>query len=84
MKIAICAALYESGRPFLAGFKGAIRAAAARRDVGLIAAVDGLSDAPAALADLARALEVVTVEVPPGHTPAGVRRQMLSVLHLQV
>jgi len=78
MKIAICAALYEAGRPFLAGFKEAVRAAAAGRDVGLIAAVDGLSDANAALADVAHQLEIVTVEVPPGHTPAGVRREMLS------
>jgi hypothetical protein len=78
MKIAICAALYESGRPFLAAFKEAVRAAAAGRDVGFVAAVDGLQDATAALADLAGHLDVVTVEVPPGHTPAGVRREMLS------
>ncbi len=78
MKIAICAALYESGRPFLAAFVDALRAAAERHDVVFVAAIDGLSDATAALADLTRALEVVTVEVPPGYTPAGVRREMLS------
>ncbi len=78
MKIAICAALYEAGRPFLAPFKEAVGNAAAGHDVGFIAAVDGLQDATAALADLARRLEVITVDVPPGHTPAGVRRDMLS------
>ncbi len=78
MKIAICAALYEAGRPFLAPFMDAVQRAAAGHDVVFVGAVDGLQDAAAALAGLGGQLEVVTVDVPPGHTPAGVRREMLS------
>jgi len=82
MKIAICAALYEAGRPFLAGFVEALRAAApegvAGRDAVFVAAVDGLDDAVEALADLAGRLDIVTVDVAAGHTPAGVRRAMLA------
>ncbi len=79
MKIAICAALYESGRPFLAGFVKALRAAAVGRDVVFVAAVDGLVGAKDALFDLAGYLDIVTVDVPAGHTHAGVRRAMLAV-----
>lgn len=78
MKIAICAALYEAGRPFLAGFVEALCAAAAGHEVVFVAAVDGLRDAGEALADLAERLEIITVDVPAGHTPAGVRRAMLE------
>lgn len=78
MKIAICAALYEAGRPYLAEFVEALRAAAAGRDVVFVAAIDGLRDAKEALTDVAERLDVVTVEVSAGHTPAGVRREMLT------
>lgn len=78
MKIAICAALYEAGRPFLAGFVAAVRAAASGHEAVFVAAVDGLHDAEDALADLAGQLDIYTVEVPPGRTPAGVRRAMLA------
>jgi len=78
MKIAICAALYEAGRPFLAPFVAAVSAAAARHDALFVAAIDGLRDYHAALAGLAERLERVSVEVPPGHTPAGVRRWLLD------
>lgn len=82
MKIAICAALYEAGRPFLAGFTEALCAAAAEggvaREVVFIAAVDGLLDAEEALANLAEHLDIDTVDIPAGHTPAGVRRAMLA------
>ena len=78
MKIAICAALYEAGRPFLAAFLEALSAAANGRDVVFIAAVDGLRDAEKALADVAERIDIITVDVPAGHTPAGVRRAMLA------
>jgi len=78
MKIAICAALYEAGRPFLAEFTDAVAAAAAGHDAMFVAAVDGLQDADTALAGLAARLDVRTVEVAAGHTPAGVRRAMLG------
>ena len=78
MKIAICAALYEAGRPFLAGFMEALCAAASGREVVFVAAVDGLLDAEDALANLAEHLDIDTVDVPAGHTPAGVRRAMLT------
>ena len=78
MKIAICAALYEAGRPYLADFTASVGAAAAGRPVRFVGAVDGLVNAPDALADLAARLDVRLVEVPPGHTPAGVRRAMLA------
>ncbi|MCZ6452761.1 MAG: hypothetical protein O6909_00845, partial [Alphaproteobacteria bacterium] len=78
MKIAICAALYEAGRPFLAPFVEALRAAAAGRDVVFVAAVDGLRDAKEALAELAGRLDIIIVDVAPGHTPVGVRRAMLA------
>lgn len=81
MKIAICAALYEAGRPFLADFVSALRAAAVGHDAIFVAAVDGLENSGEALADLAKDLEVVAVEVAPGHTPAGVRAAMLTAGH---
>lgn len=77
-KIAICAALYEAGRPFLAEFAEALRAAAAGHDVVFVAAVDGLHDPEQSLAGLAGHVDIVTVDVPAGHTPAGVRRAMLT------
>ena len=64
MKIAICAALYEAGRPFFAAFKEALRLAAANHHVVLVAAVDGLQDAEAALTDLAGQLAISAVDVP--------------------
>jgi hypothetical protein len=81
MKIAICAALYEAGRPFLADFVEALRAAAVGHDAVFVAAVDGLENAGDALADLAKDLDIVTVDVAPGHTPAGVRGAMLTAGH---
>lgn len=81
MKIAICAALYEAGRPFLADFVQALRAAAVGHDAIFVAAIDGLEKPSQALADLATDLEVVTVDVAPGHTPAGVRGAMLTAGH---
>ncbi len=78
MKIAICAALYESGRPFLGGFVAALRSAVAGRDALFVAAIDGLHNPKEALAGLAEHLDVVTTDVPAGHTPAGVRRAMLA------
>lgn len=78
MKIAICAALYEAGRPFLAPFVEALRAATAGRDVVFVAAVDGLRDAKEALAELAGQLDIIIADVPAGHTLAGVRRAMLA------
>ena len=78
MKIAICAALYESGRPFLDEYVAALRTAAEGRDCLFVAAIDGLKNPQEALADLAEHLEIVTVDVPAGHTPAGVRCAMLA------
>ena len=78
MKIAICAALYEAGRPFLADFSAAVGAAAAHYDTIFVAAVDGLLDAKNALSGVAAELDTVTVDVARGHTPAGVRRAMLA------
>ncbi len=78
MKIAVCATLYEAGRPFLADFLAGLRAAAAGRDVVFVAAVDGLAEPQEALAPLAGHVETVSVEVPEGHTYAGVRRAMLA------
>ncbi|NKB48438.1 MAG: hypothetical protein GKS02_03625 [Alphaproteobacteria bacterium] len=78
MKIAICAALYEAGRPFLAEFSQAVRVAAAGHDAIFVAAVDGLENSRDALADIAKDIDVVTVDVPVGHTPAGVRGAMLT------
>lgn len=78
MKISICAALYESGRPFLAAFVEALRVAVQGHDVTFVAAVDGLLDPETALADLAEDIEVVITEAPGGHTLAGVRGVMLT------
>lgn len=78
MKIAICAALYEAGRPFLVPFIDAVGAAVAAYDALFVAAIDGLRDCDSALAGLPDRLDRLTVEVPPGHTPAGVRRWMLD------
>lgn len=78
MKIAICAALYEAGRPFLAAFLEALHTASARHDAVFVAAVDGLHEADDALAGVAGRLEIVTADVAAGHTPAGVRRAMLA------
>jgi hypothetical protein len=38
----------------------------------------GLQEADAALADMAESLDIITVDVASGHTPAGVRRAMLA------
>jgi hypothetical protein len=81
MKIAICAALYEAGRPFLADFVEALRVATVGHDVVFVAAVDGLENSSEALTDLAKDLDIVTVDVVPGHTPAGVRGAMLTAGH---
>ena len=83
MKIAICAALYVSGRPFLADFIRALRGAASQgaalaHDVIFVAAIDGLENSGDALADLAGQLDIISVDVPVGRTPAGVRGAMLT------
>ncbi|MDH3738287.1 MAG: hypothetical protein OER92_03765 [Alphaproteobacteria bacterium] len=83
MKIAICAALYEAGRPFLAEFVHAMQAAvthgeAAAHDIFFVAAIDGLDNANEALADLAGHVDIVSVDVAAGRTPAGVRGAMLT------
>jgi len=78
IRIALCASLYEAGRPYLPAFCAALSRAVAGHDACLIVAVDGLVAPGDALAPLDGVLPVELHAVPEGATPALVRCVMLA------
>lgn len=80
MRMLLCTAVYEAGRPFVDAWCRTVQAAAARYSdaVSVLLAVDGMPGARHAYAALSRSMNVEFLEPGPLATPALVRGAMLS------
>ena len=78
MRFAICSAVYEAARPYLADFTAGVSVAARGRDVSVLLAVDRLDEARGTLGPLCDSLPVTLLDASAGTSPTAVRRHLLS------
>jgi len=77
-RFAICTALYEAGRPYLAAYTAGLRAAVAGTDACLVLAIDDFDAPEPVIARLREICPVSTVRARDGATPAQVRRCLIT------
>lgn len=77
-RFAICTALYEAGRPYLAAYTAGLRAAVAGTDACLVLAIDDFDSPEPVIAGLREICPVMTVRAHNGATPAQVRRCLIT------
>tara|TARA_R110002110_G_scaffold284987_1_gene499201 strand:- start:4412 stop:5332 length:921 start_codon:yes stop_codon:yes gene_type:complete len=77
-RFAICTALYEAGRPYLAAYTAGLRAAVAGTDACLVLAIDDFDAPDSVIAGLREICPVTTIRAQDGATPAQVRRSLIT------
>lgn len=77
-RFAVCTALYEAGRPYLAAYRAGLRAAVAGTESRLVLAVDDFATPDAVIEALREICPVTAVAAPVGATPAAVRQCLIA------